>query len=334
MRFSLFAAGAFATSALAAPALSPEKRQVGNVLSIVQATYKQVTEYTSVINSTLDSVKVDGVSAAGVNVSFVEATVKTEIAYIVDIIDSVLNVTAGLSVIDDVDSVISLITSITGGLPVVGSTTTSVTKTVSSLPVVGSILKRAIDALNLNSVTDLTKGLPVVGRDVKLPVDLSSVTGLTKDLPVRQIADTSSVTSYATAIVSEITSTVGGVSKVVPGGESIFLNFVEIYQLMSLQSNSTTPSPASPLPSPPWSPTSTTSLAASRLLSPTSSRTSQSQSAFLTPPSTLKYVTCYGRKWREMLDAFADLVHSDDMLDAWIPRANEGTSVTYPDQTR
>ena len=224
MRFSLLTASVFATSALAAPALSPEKRQVGNVLSIVQATYKQVTEYTSVINSTLDSVKVDGVSAAGVNVSFVEATVKTEIAYIVDIIDSVLNVTANLSVIDDVDSVLSLITSITGGLPVVGSTTTSVTKTVGSLPVVGSILKRAIDALNLNSVTDLTKGLPVVGRDVKLPVDLSSVTGLTKDLSRRQIADTSSVTSYATAIVSEITSTVGSVSKVVPGGESTPLN--------------------------------------------------------------------------------------------------------------
>lgn len=223
MHLNLLTLGALATTTLALPVLSPAKRQIENTLQIVQATYQQVTQYTSAINSTLDATHVEGVSAAGIDVASVQETVKGEIASIVKILDSVLDVTSDLTVLDDVDRVLEVVTSVTEGLPAVSSLESAIVKRL--VPDVDSVI-------GINT-EDLTKDLlplsaVVEARDlVSTPLDLDSLLNtdsLVKDLPVvvgkrQSVADISGVTDYATAMVSEITRTVGGVSKVVPGVE-------------------------------------------------------------------------------------------------------------------
>lgn len=224
MHFNLLTLGALATttSTLALPVLSPAKRQVENTLQIVQATYKQVTQYTSAINSTLDAIHVEGVSAAGIDVASVQETVKGEIASIVKILDSVLDVTSDLTVVDDVDRVLEVVTSATEGVPAVSSLESAILKR----------LVADVDSVVGVNTEELTKDLlplsaVVEARDlVSAPLDLESLLdteSLVEDLPVvgkrQSVADISGVTGYATAMVSEITSTVGEVSKVVPGGE-------------------------------------------------------------------------------------------------------------------
>lgn len=225
MHFNLLTLGALATTTtttLALPVLSPAKRQVENTLQIVQATYKQVTQYTSAINSTLDAIHVEGVSVAGIDVASVQETVKGEIASIVKILDSVLDVTSDLTVVDDVDRVLEVVTSVTEGVPAVSSLESAILKR----------LVADVDAVVGVNTEELTKDLlplsaVVEARDlVSAPLDLDSLLdteALVDDLPVvgkrQSVADISGVTGYATAMVSEITSTVGEVSKVVPGGE-------------------------------------------------------------------------------------------------------------------
>lgn len=220
MHFNLLTLGALATTTtLALPVLSPAKRQVENTLQIVQATYKQVTQYTSAINSTLDAIHV---AAAGIDVASVQETVKGEIASIVKMLDSVLDVTSDLTVVDDVDRVLEVVTSATEGVPAVSSLESAILKR----------LVADVDSVVGVNTEELTKDLlplsaEVEARDlVSAPLDLDSLLdteSLVKDLPVvgkrQSVADISGVTGYATAMVSEITSTVGEVSKVVPGGE-------------------------------------------------------------------------------------------------------------------
>lgn len=238
MHFNLLTLGALATTTttLALPVLSPAKRQVENTLQIVQATYKQVTQYTSAINSTLDAIHVEGVSAAGIDVASVQETVKGEIASIVKILDSVLDVTSDLTVVDDVDRVLEVVTSATEGVPAVSSLESAIVKRL--VPDVDSVV-------GVNT-EELTKDLPlsavVEARDlVSAPLDLDSLLdteSLVEDLPVvgkrQSVADISGVTGYATAMVSEITSTVGEVSKVVPGGEYFSVLLINSYGLITL----------------------------------------------------------------------------------------------------
>lgn len=180
MRFSTFAVGAFAASVFAAPAPLEEKRQLGSVVGLLNPLLGQVTAITGAINATAN-VAVLGVNATvAVNLTEVTDTIVKEVDGLVQLVDTVLETTEGLTNLTNVGGVLQIVNGLLSGIPVV-STVTGVART---LPIVGNVLpaKRQID-ISVN-------------------------------------ADLDGVADLVSSLVAEITATIENATKVVPGRKS------------------------------------------------------------------------------------------------------------------
>lgn len=96
MKFSLFAVPAFIAGALAAPAITQHKRQVGDLVSQLEGLLSDVTSLTGQLNNTAV-----GVGAAGVNAQ-VNLNIQQTLDTVVTTIEDVVTATGAITLVDDV----------------------------------------------------------------------------------------------------------------------------------------------------------------------------------------------------------------------------------------
>ncbi|KAI5367255.1 hypothetical protein Slin14017_G022910 [Septoria linicola] len=203
MRFSLLTVGAFAAGSIAAPALSVEKRQIGNVLELVQGLYTQVTSLTGAINATVDTVA--DVDVAGVDLANITATIKTEISIIVETVSTVLKQTKDLTDLTNVGGVLNIVTGLTSGLPVAGSVT-GLTK---GLPVVGSLASRQA-SVDVSAVVHVVTNLLV-----EITGTVDNATKVVPGLKLGEIAEP--LTTTLNNLLDDLENILEGVLKLVNG---------------------------------------------------------------------------------------------------------------------
>lgn len=96
MKFSLFAIPAFIAGVLAAPAITQQKRQVGDLVSQLESLVSDVTALTGQLNDTAV-----GVGAAGVNAQ-VNLNIQETLDTVVTTIEDVVTATGAITLVDDV----------------------------------------------------------------------------------------------------------------------------------------------------------------------------------------------------------------------------------------
>ncbi|KAF2211761.1 hypothetical protein CERZMDRAFT_112456 [Cercospora zeae-maydis SCOH1-5] len=149
MRFSSFAAvGAFTASVFAAPAPIEEKRQIAPIIGLLNPLIVQVTSITGAINATASILGADATVA--VDVGEVANIITVEVNGLVNLLDSVLSLTGGLTNLADVGGVLQTAENIVSGLPVIDT----VTGAVGTIPIVGSVIPKRQVTLDVSADLD------------------------------------------------------------------------------------------------------------------------------------------------------------------------------------
>ncbi|KAF2170271.1 hypothetical protein M409DRAFT_52006 [Zasmidium cellare ATCC 36951] len=173
MKFSLFAVPAFIAGALAAPAISQEKRQVGQVVSIVEGLVSDITSLTGKINATTV-----GVGAAGVSAQ-VTVDIQDTLDTVVSTIEGVVSATGAISLVDNVAGETETY--------VAGLLSTVIEELNGTLGNVETLV--GLDAITsqVTGITSQLGGLLNILQGLGLQNILSTVTGLLNILPVGQV---------------------------------------------------------------------------------------------------------------------------------------------------
>ncbi|KAK4503933.1 hypothetical protein PRZ48_004848 [Zasmidium cellare] len=173
MKFSLFAVPALIAGAFAAPAISQEKRQVGQVVTLVEGLVSDVTSLTGKINATTI-----GVGAAGVSAQ-VTVDIQDTLDTVVSTVEEVVNATGAISLVDGV--VGETETYIAGLVALVVEELNGTLGNVETVVGLDKITSQ------VTGITNQLGGLLNVLQGLGLQNILSTVTGVLNLLPVGQV---------------------------------------------------------------------------------------------------------------------------------------------------